>query len=323
MHIFVGGSLRGAQDPDALRQFVAALGRFVVERGHVLLNGCRNPVDKEIAEGAYRWLVASDRDPKRFLVSYWQRDVARAHDLGLVRASALADWKMSHPELRCPEQIDNADVTVFVAGGEGTYLARNWAHWGRKTIIGVPRFGGAGEQIYLQELRRLENDPARSEQYEQINEVGNALSDYAVQLVVLAERLLVPATVFAIMSYKHEWRDVYTSFGEICRRHGFDVERTDDAKSLDRINPRIERGIETSAFVIADLSEPSPNVFYEIGFAFGGGKRVILTAQRGTLLPFDLADLPVLFWDSQQELQDGLDRRIAALKPTLHRRAGG
>jgi hypothetical protein len=55
MRIFVGGSFRGVIDTEACHRFVAALGQAIVERGHVLLNGCRNPVDKEIAEAAQRW----------------------------------------------------------------------------------------------------------------------------------------------------------------------------------------------------------------------------------------------------------------------------
>jgi hypothetical protein len=165
MRIFVGGSLRDVPDTDTCRKFIVALGRAIVERGHVLLNGCRNPVDKDIAEGAAQWLVDNKRDPKAYVISYWQRDIQRAHTCGTVRASALPDWRMSHPELRVPEQIEKADVTIFLGGGEGTYLARNWAHWARKPILGVPCFGGAGEQIYLQELKRLRDaDQVQSEQ---------------------------------------------------------------------------------------------------------------------------------------------------------------
>ena len=72
MRIFVGGSLRDVPDTDTCRKFIVALGRAIVERGHVLLNGCRNPVDKDIAEGAAQWLVDNKRDPKAYVISYWQ-----------------------------------------------------------------------------------------------------------------------------------------------------------------------------------------------------------------------------------------------------------
>lgn len=323
MRILVAGSLRDVVDGDACRQFVGALGRAVVQRGHVLLNGCRNLVDREIAEAALQWLVENERDPKRYVISYWQRDMPRAHECGTLRASALPDWKMSHPELRVPEQIENADVTIFVAGPEGTYLARNWAHWARRLIVGVPRFGGAGEQIFLQELQRLRaTEQSQSERYEQLNEVGSELNQYAEEIVALSEQLLVPKNVFPIMSFKKKWRDVYTSFDQICKGHGFLADRIDETWSLDRINPRIEAGIAKSAFVVADLSEPSPNVFFEVGYAMGCAKDVILTAEEGTQLPFDLADVPVLFWANQDELRKGLEKRVAALKKKFNPSVG-
>ena len=321
MRIFVGGSLRDVPDIDACREFVAALGRAVVERGHVLLNGCRNPVDKDIADAATQWLVENNRDPKLYLISYWQRDIQPAHKHGTVRASALPDWKMSHPELRVPEQIEHADVTVFLGGGEGTYLARNWAQWARKPILGVPRFGGAGEQIYLQELGRLrEADLGEREQYEQLNQITGTPAEYAKELVSLSEQLFVPRKVFVVMSFKEEWLDLYKSYEDICRFHGFDAERTDKTSSQERINPRIESDIAKSAFVIADVTESSPNIYFEVGFAKGCGKKVIVTAKKGTTLPFDISDVPVLFWQNQEELRQGLTKEIAALKRGLQPR---
>jgi hypothetical protein len=315
MKVYVGGSLRDVVDVDGCRKFVAALGRAIVEREHVLLNGCRNPIDKEIADAAHQWLVDNKRDPRRYLISYWQRDAEPAHRHGTLRASALPDWSMSHPELKVPEQIENADVAFFIAGGDGTYLARNWAQWAKKPILGVPRFGGAGFQIYLQELSRLRaTDRSQSEEYELLNQVGNDVAEYAKDIVALSERLLMPKNVFAIMSFKKERLDVFRSYEAVCQSHGFDAERTDEDYSQERINPRIEAGIAKSAFVIADITQASPNVFFEVGFARGCGKHVIVTAEEGTTLPFDLADVPVLFWSNREALEADLGKRVAAWK---------
>jgi len=49
---------------------------------------------------------------------------------------------------------------------------------------------------------------------------------------------------------------------------------------------------------------------------------VILTAEKGTELPFDLADVPVLFWKNQEELRGGLNRLVESLKKTLNVRLG-
>jgi nucleoside 2-deoxyribosyltransferase len=120
--------------------------------------------------------------------------------------------------------------------------------------------------------------------------------------------------VFTIMSFKREFRDVFDSFRQVCRTFGFEAERTDESVSRERIIPRIESGIRHSAFVIADVSELSPNVFYEVGFARALGKDVILTARKGTTLPFDVGDVPTIFWEIQSDLKEGLQKCLEGLK---------
>ena len=108
------------------------------------------------------------------------------------------------------------------------------------------------------------------------------------------------------MSFKREFRDVFASCKEVCGEFKFEAERTDESPSLERIVPRIETGIRNSAFVIADVSDLSPNIFYELGYAKGLGKQVIVTAKKGTQLPFDIGDIPTIFWEIQEDLKEGL-----------------
>lgn len=43
------------------------------------------------------------------------------------------------------------------------------------------------------------------------------------------------------------------------------------------------------------------------------GKEVIATAKKGTQLPFDVSDVPIVWWELQEELKAGLRKRIAAI----------
>ena len=271
MRIFVGGSLRDVpRDPDVCHQFVAALGAEIVKQGHVLLNGCRSTLDQEIATAAQAWLAGNAGAPKDQIISYCLKSDKPIHSLGTVRYSALLDWQMNHSELEVPEQIELAGATIFVAGNEGTFWSRNWASLARKLIFGIPRFGGAGETIYNQELKRLrETSPAVAEDYETLNSLSASVSDYAQEVVRLVERLITPRNVFTIMSFKREFRDVFSTCKDVCREFKFEAERTDESTSLERIVPRIEMGIRKSAFVIADVSELSPNVFLRSGVCKG------------------------------------------------------
>jgi predicted Rossmann-fold nucleotide-binding protein len=321
MRILVGGSLEDVpRDPELCREFVAALGREIVKRGHVLLNGCRGSVDKEVATAAQEWLGKNGGNPDKSIISYCTNINAPVHRIGRVRQSSLPDWQMNHPELRVPEQIEQADATIFIAGHDGTFLAKNWAFYARKPILGVPRFGGAGETIYDQELARFRtNSPATAEDYETLNQVSTDVSHYVAEVVTLAERLVTPRSVFTIMSFEKEFRDVYASCKEVCKEFGLEAERTDETGSLERIIPRIEKGIRGSAFVIADVSAATPNVFYEVGFARGLGKELIMTAKKGTKLPFDVGDIPAIFWEIQEDLKEGLRKSIGDLRGKFHR----
>ncbi len=308
MRIYVGGSLYEVpREPELCRQFAAALGVEIVRRGHVLLNGCRSSLDLEVVTAAHGWLTANGRKPKDQILGYCLKSDKPVHALGTIRNSALEDWNMNHPQLVAPEQIAQADATIFVAGGEGTYWSKNWAEFARKRILGVPRFGGAAEAIYNHELDELRAGPsAFADEYEGLNSLSEDIAAYAQDVVSIAARMVTPRNVFAIMSFEREFLDVFASYREVCKEFDFVAERTDKSVSLERIVPRIEAGIQTSAFVIADVSKPSPNVFYEVGYAKGLGKDVIITAKQGTDLEFDVGDMPTIFWKIQEDLKDGL-----------------
>jgi len=316
MRILVGGSLREVpREPELCREFVAALGREIVQQHHVLLNGCQGSVDKEVAVAAKAWLDTNGGNSDASVISYRLRSYQQVHEIGRVRLSSLPDWLMNHAELRVPEQIELADATIFIAGRDGTFLAKNWAFYARKPILGIPRFGGAGETIYDQELTRLRMiSPTIAEDYETLNQVSTDISQHVKEVVALAERMVMPRSVFTIMSFKREFRDVYASCKEVCKEFGFVAERPDESGSLERIIPRVEKGIRGSGIVIADVSEGSPNVFYEVGFARALGKDVIMTARKGTELPFDVGDIPAIFWEIQDDLKEGLRKCFANLK---------
>jgi len=40
-----------------------------------------------------------------------------------------------------------------------------------------------------------------------------------------------------------------------------------------------------------------------------------VTARKGTTLPFDISDVPVIFWEGQENLKEQLRNRIGAIAP--------
>lgn len=110
-----------------------------------------------------------------------------------------------------------------------------------------------------------------------------------------------------------EYDDVHDAITHAAQNCGLHAERIDDDESNDRITDRLLESIRKAEFVVADLTDSRPNVFYEAGYAYGIGKTPIYVAKRTTKLEFDLKDYPVIFWSSMRELRDGLEKRFRAL----------
>lgn len=41
--------------------------------------------------------------------------------------------------------------------------------------------------------------------------------------------------------------------------------------------------------------------------------QVVVTPRKGTTLPFEISDVPVILWDGQENLKEQLRKRIAAI----------
>ncbi len=79
---------------------------------------------------------------------------------------------------------------------------------------------------------------------------------------------------------------------------GFDVTRIDEVNRPGIIFQDIQKKIEDAKVVIAEITAPNQNVFYEVGgYAHALNKPTILLAQRGRDLPFDIRSYRVIFYD--------------------------
>ena len=323
MKLLVVGSLRNVPSHSEIAPpFVKRLGELIVERGYTLLTGCRGSLDKAIAEAAHNCLQNLHKDATSQMVGYRLRDATPVHRLGTIRISKRKDWDLTHPELAPPEQIGNADAAIFVAGSKGTFIAANWARIAGIPVLGVVVFGGAGQALYEFENKNFVEKYGSSishEDFEVLNQDTTDVEGLAKDVLWLAERIVVPHTVFPIVPFSAPYRDVKASYAQVCLEFGFELQGTEESETTERIIPRIHEGIRRSAFAIADVSKVRPNVYYEIGYAQGLRKQVILTAKKGTLLPFDVADVPVLFWKSQEGLKEQLRKRLPGVARKLRR----
>jgi len=77
---------------------------------------------------------------------------------------------------------------------------------------------------------------------------------------------------------------------------------------------RVYDQIARADIVVAELSEPNRNVFYEVGYSHALGKTTILLKREAADIPFDLKDYPhVIYGDSIPDLKTQLRERVEGL----------
>jgi hypothetical protein len=326
--ILIAGAL-DFSNPKA-RALVEHLGQEVIEQGHILMNGCLNEFDRVVARSAYEAAGARALDANERIVSYAVEGSEPAHQYGTLLRSRLASWGLAFKRLQVPEPIREADAVIIVGGGDGTLCAANWARIDHKPLLPITAFGGAGATTFNEEIKLFDTSPdedanqfnysARVDrpQYEALNRLPLDLHELARDVVSLAARVQASKHVFVIMSFSTDpklhpkLRRLFASFVKICKEYQYECARVDDT-AVGRIVPEIQARIQQSAFVIADLTDNSPNVYYELGFAQGIEKPCIVTAYKGTPLPFDVSDMPTTFWTDQARLKDALRERIGKI----------
>jgi hypothetical protein len=333
--ILVAGGL-GAPEEDpkqsgARKQFAACIGREIVSRGHILIGGCRTELDAVVAQGGRTAALEQKLEVARFIRSWVTQSTIPSHNIGEIQRSQVVDWGRVPRGFIFPEPIQVSDVVIVIGGWDGTHYAASWARLANKPLVPVAAFGLAASEIFRDELNNFERKyPTRLSQDDfgilnrlLINSEPETIDNFAKEVVSLAERMITPTEVFVIMSFaeKGHLKDAYNTFKRVCEANGFRAFKVDqhfDARQ--RIVPSIISSIRRSAFIIADLTEPRPNVYYELGYAQALGKDILTTAQEGTSLPFDVFDIPTHFWDSQDSLEQKLQRDIEAIAERFGRR---
>jgi len=127
--------------------------------------------------------------------------------------------------------------------------------------------------------------------------------------------------VFVAMQFGPPFDTLYT---EVIRPTADGLElnviRIDEIAGPGIIFEDIKRQIAEAKIVIADITAPNQNVFYELGYAHALNKPTILLAQRGKQLPFDIHSYRVIFYDDsiggKPELERNLQKHLEAILGT-------
>ncbi|BAO54919.1 TIR domain-containing protein [Nonlabens marinus] len=117
---------------------------------------------------------------------------------------------------------------------------------------------------------------------------------------------------FVLMPFTDDFDDIY-KFGikESCAEVGAYCERVDEQLFTESILERVYNQISKADFIIADMTNRNPNVFYEVGYAHALGKRTILLTQNVEDIPFDLKHYPhIIYQNKISKLKEDLIPRL-------------
>ena len=139
-------------------------------------------------------------------------------------------------------------------------------------------------------------------------EAKNELADYGTA----SERKL---TLFVAMPLGDKWTDEYEiAMVEAAQHAEIVCERIDHRAFVGDITSEVRKRIASQHGMIALLNGANPNVFLEIGYAWGKGKPTILLLKKGQKVPFDIGGHKRIVYNSIVDLRNKLKAELKALK---------
>ena len=106
--------------------------------------------------------------------------------------------------------------------------------------------------------------------------------------------------------------DIQAAIARACKAVEVNAHRADEVEHSGSIPELILQHIKSHRFLISDLTHERPNVYYEVGYAHGMQKEVVLTAYKGTNVHFDIASHNVIFYASATDLEQRVAKRLRA-----------
>ena len=121
--------------------------------------------------------------------------------------------------------------------------------------------------------------------------------------------------VFVAMPFVKEMDDVfYYGIQQPVHATGFLCERVDQQAFTGDILEQVKKKIEAATVVIAELSGANPNVYLEVGYAWGKGRPTILVVKEDQELRFDVSGQRCLKYQRIKDLEDALKRELEQLQ---------
>lgn len=242
--------------------------------------------------------------------------------------------------LRRSRQAQLADLLIAISGGEGVeHLAQEFARRGKHVIpldidLGSSGRDGSGgsARLFGEALRRPDlffrvtsaNSGAELLDRTRTHNGTAAHTQSALAIINLIENLTAPKVFYVrLLNKDHaDYVQVEQFFRDIVdpvvKELGLEpLQMGIGVNEFAWMNDAIFQSLHRSEVVLVDLTGVRPNCFMELGYALGNTQRVIVTARKGTAIPFDPSCLETHMWDAsvsisqrQTELKEHWARNI-------------
>lgn len=121
--------------------------------------------------------------------------------------------------------------------------------------------------------------------------------------------------VFVAMPFTEKMEDVFElGIKPAVNERGYLCERADLMTFVGDINQWVKERIATADMVVADLTTANPNVYLEVGYAWGTGRPTVLVAEKGTSLMFDVQTQRCLLYKNITDLKAKLAVELKGLE---------
>ena len=117
------------------------------------------------------------------------------------------------------------------------------------------------------------------------------------------------------MPFKPEFDDLYElGIKPACVAAGAECARVDEQIFNEEVLARTYRQIERADLVLGEMSDQNPNVYFEVGYAKGQRKNVLLVTRDADGLPFDLRGYRHLVYGGKiAQLRADVEENVRAL----------
>jgi hypothetical protein len=218
-------------------------------------------------------------------------------------------------------QAQLGDILLLLGGGTGVeHSARLYMDRRRPVIpldlpLGASREDGTGGAMRLSAEARNDVDRFFTLQsqfagtagahFAALSARGGAedVNTVASRVIALLKMLSPPVAFYtrllnpSVSSFSHVEEFFREVVDPVVEEAGFRrIEVGTDFTKQPFINVAIFENLHFASVAVIDLTGERPNCFIELGYALGRGIRVIMTAEEGTLLPFDPQAIPCFFW---------------------------